>query len=317
MRGYNFTERVRKTLTLARVEAAALHHEYVGTEHILLGVLTEGEGIAATVLENLGIDLDELRATVLTTVQRGPASTMPGPDLPYTTRAKTVLELARQSAHELDHAYVGTEHLLLGLIREKSGIAARILVAYGATDERARADIIHILGTPATQTDTVPPDLHDAADAPATTRAYSTRHAPQYAERLRMVIAAAHDAAARRNSVTVTSADAIIALLEHGEGAANAALGSLSLNRVKALSALRQLAPAGTDPVGPKDVLKPGPDLEHVLRALAAPTERGFNFGTQHLLLLVLQKAPDVAAVFERQKVFYRDVRNAITRVTG
>src|SRR5215208_3171022 len=119
MNGYNFTERVRKVLAMAREEAARLHHEYVGTEHILLGLIREGEGVAAAVLQNLSVDLDEIQQKIEETVLVGKAAQATGPDLPYTSRAKKVLELAMSEARELNHSYVGTEHLLLGLLREE------------------------------------------------------------------------------------------------------------------------------------------------------------------------------------------------------
>jgi ATP-dependent Clp protease ATP-binding subunit ClpC len=147
MNGYNFTERVRKVLAMAREEAARLHHEYVGTEHILLGLIREGEGVAATVLQNLNVELDEIQQKIEETVKKGKAAQATGPDLPYTSRAKKVLELAMSEARELGHSYVGTEHLLLGLLREEKGIAAQVLTDAGVNLEAARAETLRILGT--------------------------------------------------------------------------------------------------------------------------------------------------------------------------
>ncbi len=147
MNGYNFTERVRKVLAMAREEAARLHHEYVGTEHILLGLIREGEGVAATVLQNLNVELDEVQQKIEDTVRKGKAAQATGPDLPYTSRAKKVLELAMAEARELNHSYVGTEHLLLGLLREEKGIAAQVLTEAGISLEAARAETLRILGT--------------------------------------------------------------------------------------------------------------------------------------------------------------------------
>ncbi len=147
MNGYNFTERVRKVLAMAREEAARLHHEYVGTEHILLGLIREGEGVAATVLQNLNVELDEVQQKIEETVRKGKAVQATGPDLPYTSRAKKVLELAMAEARELSHSYVGTEHLLLGLLREEKGIAAQVLTEAGVSLEAARAETLRILGT--------------------------------------------------------------------------------------------------------------------------------------------------------------------------
>src|SRR6187399_1391474 len=147
MNGYNFTDRVRKVLQMAREEAARLHHEYVGTEHILLGLIREGEGVAAAVLQNLNVDLDEVQQKIEETVKKGKAVQATGPDLPYTSRAKKVLELAMSEARELNHSYVGTEHLLLGLLREEKGIAAQVLTEAGVNLDAARTETLRLLGT--------------------------------------------------------------------------------------------------------------------------------------------------------------------------
>jgi ATP-dependent Clp protease ATP-binding subunit ClpC len=147
MNGYNFTERVRKVLQMAREEAQRLHHEYVGTEHILLGLIREGEGVAAAVLQNLNVDLDDIQQKIEETVKKGKAAQGAGPDLPYTSRAKKVLELAMSEARELNHSYVGTEHLLLGLLREEKGIAAQVLTDAGVNLDAARAETLRLLGT--------------------------------------------------------------------------------------------------------------------------------------------------------------------------
>ena len=151
MQGYNFTERTRKVLMLAREEAARLSHEYVGTEHILLGLIREGQGVAATVLQNLNAELDEIQQMIEETVKKGKAAAQTsGPDLPYTSRAKKVLELSMEEARMLQHSYVGTEHLLLGLLAEAKGVAVQVLGSFGVTLERARAETLRILGTEST-----------------------------------------------------------------------------------------------------------------------------------------------------------------------
>jgi ATP-dependent Clp protease ATP-binding subunit ClpC len=146
MNGYNFTERVRKVLAMAREESARLHHEYVGTEHILLGLIREGEGVAVSVLQRLNVDLAGLRESVEKAVKPGRTGSYIGPDLPYTSRAKQVLELCMKHARELGHGYVGTEHVLLGLAAEGRGIAAQVLSAAGVDLERAKAETLKIIG---------------------------------------------------------------------------------------------------------------------------------------------------------------------------
>ena len=145
MNGYNFTDRVRKVLQMAREEAARLQHEYVGTEHILLGLLHEGEGVAAAALTNLNVDFEEAAANVYDTVPKG-RNEVRSLDLPYTSRAKKVLELSMSEARELNHTYVGTEHLLLGVLREKNGIGADALRRVGVTVEMLRAEVVRLLG---------------------------------------------------------------------------------------------------------------------------------------------------------------------------
>jgi len=157
MNGYNFTERVRKVLAMAREEAARLHNEYVGTEHILLGLIREGEGVAAAVLQSLNADLDEIQQRIEEQVKKGKAAQATGPDLPYTSRAKKVLELAMAEARELDHSYVGTEHLLLGLLREEKGIAATVLTDLGINLGAARTETLRLLGTEMPQQGGQPP----------------------------------------------------------------------------------------------------------------------------------------------------------------
>ncbi len=143
---YNFTDRVRKVLAMAREEAMRLQHDYVGTEHILLGLIREGDGVAAEVLRSLAADLDELLRLVEENVRPGKASASIG-ELPYTTRAKKVLEYAMAEARELNHCYVGTEHLLLGLLREEKGLAAKVLGELGIGLEEARAEMLKLLGS--------------------------------------------------------------------------------------------------------------------------------------------------------------------------
>ncbi len=169
MNGYNFTERVRKVLAMAREEAERLRHEYVGTEHILLGLIREGEGVAAAVLQNLSVDLDEIQQKIEDTVKKGKAAAATGPDLPYTSRAKKVLELAMAEARDLTHNYVGTEHLLLGLLREEKGIAAQVLTDAGINLDAARAETLRLLGTDMPQGGSAPIASSSTAGAPALT----------------------------------------------------------------------------------------------------------------------------------------------------
>src|SRR5689334_3438753 len=141
-----FTERARQVVVLAQDEARALKHNYIGTEHILLGLLREEEGLAARVLDNLDITVEEVRAQVARIVGQGDEVTTG--QIPFTPRAKKVLELALREALSLGHNYIGTEHILLGLVRENEGVAARILLDFDADAEKIRNEIIRMLSGP-------------------------------------------------------------------------------------------------------------------------------------------------------------------------
>jgi len=138
-----FTDRARRVVVLAQEEARLLNHNYIGTEHILLGLLHEGEGVAAKALESLGLHLEAVRQQVGEIIGRGQQA--PSGHIPFTPRAKKVLELSLRESLQLGHDYIGTEHILLGLIREGEGVAAQVLVRLGANLNRVRQQVIHLL----------------------------------------------------------------------------------------------------------------------------------------------------------------------------
>ncbi|MEZ6072175.1 MAG: ATP-dependent Clp protease ATP-binding subunit [Pirellulales bacterium] len=140
-----FTERARKVMQLANQEAQRFNHEYIGTEHILLGLIKEGSGVAANVLKNLDIDLRKIRLEVEKIVQSGPEMVTMG-KLPQTPRAKKVIEYSMEEARNLNHNYVGTEHILLGLLREQEGVAAQVLMNLGLKLEEVREEVLNLLG---------------------------------------------------------------------------------------------------------------------------------------------------------------------------
>src|SRR5437763_9560422 len=138
-----FTDRARRAVVLAQEEARMLNHNYIGTEHILLGLIHEGEGVAAKALESLGISLEGVRQQVEEIIGQGQQA--PSGHIPFTPRAKKVLELSLREALQLGHNYIGTEHILLGLIREGEGVAAQVLVKLGADLSRVRQQVIQLL----------------------------------------------------------------------------------------------------------------------------------------------------------------------------
>ena len=148
-----FTERARKVLGLARQEAQKFNHEYIGTEHILLGLILEGSGVAATVLRNMDVDLRKIRLEIEKLVQQGPQVMTAPSKLPFTPRAKRVIDLAKEEAATLNHEHVGTEHLLLGLLRENEGIAAQVLMNLGVRLDEVREEVLELLSPDASAGD--------------------------------------------------------------------------------------------------------------------------------------------------------------------
>jgi hypothetical protein len=142
-----FTERARQSVVLAQDEARALKHNYIGTEHLLLGVMRVEEGLAARLLESLGIGIEDVRAQVARIIGQG--DEMPTGQIPFTPRAKKVIELSLREAMALKHDYIGTEHILLGIVRENEGVAARILLDFDADADTVRNEVIRMLsGSP-------------------------------------------------------------------------------------------------------------------------------------------------------------------------
>ena len=150
MGSYNFNDEFRKALERAREEARQLNHEYVGGEHMLLALLRETDSVAAQVLKSFAVDVSQTREVLLGVLHKGTSASF-GADLPYTSRGKRTLELAMIQSREWEHSHTGPEHLPIGLLREKNGIAGEVLVNAGVTLDAARAQTLSILGVPPTR----------------------------------------------------------------------------------------------------------------------------------------------------------------------
>jgi ATP-dependent Clp protease ATP-binding subunit ClpA len=175
-----FTDRARRVVVLAQEEARLLNHDYIGTEHLLLGLAHEGQGVAAKALESLGIRLEAIRSQVEEIIGRGQSEAASSGHIPFTPRAKKVLELSLRESQQLGHNYIGTEHILLGLVREGEGVAAQVLVKLGADLSRARTQVIRLLSGSAGDPEaaagmrlvrmTVPDDVREASERLAEVR---------------------------------------------------------------------------------------------------------------------------------------------------
>jgi ATP-dependent Clp protease ATP-binding subunit ClpA len=301
MNGYNFTERVRKTLALAREEAVALHHDHVGTEHLLLGILNEGNGVASTVLSNLNVDNEALRGVVLRLSKPADAGKDVGPDLPYASRAKHALEKAMAEARALNHSYVGTEHLLLGLLREGQGVGAAALGEVGVTLDAARAETVNILGV---------------VESPTLSDVGPMKHLSGSGRRIREVVARGYDIATKRGSTELTPAHLAMALILHEDGFANAVLHRLGFAADAALAQLD--APSAGAPLSGDAIIRPTGATIQVMDAMEelGRQSRGSVAMTQHLLLALL-RITSVEVVFAAHGAPVAEVAREIDRMTG
>lgn len=301
MKGYNFTERVRKVLAMARDEAMRRRHEYVGTEHILLGLLLENEGVAAAVLQSFRVNAGEMRRQIDAVIKQGTARSGVG-ELPYTSRAKKVLELAMAEAVDLKHSYVGTEHLFLGLLKEEKGIAAQVLGDAGVTVEAARAETLRILGTePAAnrwaETGESETDEVAVAGGGRIRRMRRQRmHGPPFSERVAAVLDRANIEALRRQHDHVRTEHVLFALLQEADGMASALLDRLSVDRAAlAAAAAAALGAAGEIP----DVVNELPPSLLAAATVRIAVEEARATGgvvtTDHLLTGLLQADEGVA----------------------
>ena len=309
MNGYNFTERVRKVLAMAREEAGRLHHEYVGTEHLLLGLLREGEGVAATVLQNLAVDVDALSDRLDSIVKKGKGGT-PGPDLPYTSRAKKVLELAMTQARELDHSYVGTEHLLLGLLAEQKGIAAQVLTDLGVTLEKATAETLKVLGTQGASS--------VVQQRPATQGGLAAIPHAQLSDRVRDVMRDAEHVATEFKASELMPIHVAIALLRSHEGLANAILDRFDVDRAALLQALTNEARNVESP----SMLEPRLTFGEYMIAFQRQVESESRWRSQpsttlNILLALLDTVKEVALIFDTEGVDAARVRAEARRMSG
>ena len=220
-----FSGGARRTVVLAQEEARALDHNYIGTEHILLGLLREHDGVAAQALSRLGITVGDVRGDVIRIIGKGAKA--PSGHVPFTPRAKKVLELSLREALQLGHNYIGTEHILLGLIREGEGVAAQVLVARGADLEVVRAIVLHRVGR--------------GGEGP-------TRSRPEHTPGAEEALSAAGDIAA---GGPVGSQHLLEALARSEEGLAGKVLASLGVDADAIAARIDELGVDGTSDVTP------------------------------------------------------------------
>ncbi len=293
-----FTDRARRVVVLAQEESRLLNHNYIGTEHLLLGLVHESEGVAAQALVALDIRLEAVRHEVEQLVGLGESA--PSGHIPFTTRAKKVLELALREALQLGHNYIGTEHILLGLVREGEGVAAQVLVKLGADTSRVRQQVIQILagyqGT-GVASERVGVGVGARAHRPAAPAgAEVLEHAPDRLVLRRFTVSScrvlllAESEALRLGHPTVGVEHLILGLLAEDEGLAAAALASVGVDLGGARALAEESLGRGASPAR-----RPG-YRDDALDAVEAALHEAFAAGadqidTQHLLLGVVHRA--------------------------
>jgi ATP-dependent Clp protease ATP-binding subunit ClpC len=248
-----FTDRARRVLVLAQEEARLLNHGFIGTEHILLGLMGEAEGVAAKALESLGVNLDQVRADVAEAIEPGTEASPGSP--PFTPRSKKVLELSLREALRLGHNYIGTEHMLLGLVREGEGVASQILVARVGNLTRVRDAVVELLQGYSRNVTTSPPAPIESWLAPTSSE---RRRSPAANTALLIADAQAKDAGRGINTL-----DLLLAILAEGRSQAALILAESGVTEDRVEERARRIGIEGTSDESPDEALARHVRLEY------------------------------------------------------
>ena len=302
----NFTPRAQQVLALGRKEADRLNHNFLGTEHVLLGMIKLGQGTAFNVLVNKGINLETLRFEVEKLVGTGPDQKMIG-NIPYTPRVKKVIALAQKEAKQLNHTYVGTEHLLLGLLREGDGVAARVLRSLDINIEQTRQDILEELGENIRpEQKTIPESSSDESHHNLTPRAQKVlKHARDEAERL--------------NHGFVGLEHLLLGLIKLGQGVAINVLAKSGMDLETVRASVETHMPKRPDQKGGEGLPYTPQAKEVFALANRERDHLGHTYlGTEHILLGILAAKNDAMAnVWADFDINREQVRQEILRELG
>lgn len=275
-----FTERARKVMSYARQEAERLNHDYIGTEHILLGLCREGTGMGIHLLRSQNANPDEIKKEILTRVRAG-MKQIALKQLPFTDRAKKVLEFAIVEAIQMDNNHVGTEHIMLGVLREAEGIGAQTLHHFGITIEKAHEDLVH---------------LHDQHDRNLSVPPPPAQDFPVrgFTDRAEKVMQLAIDAARNLGQACVGTEHILLGLAVEGSGVAANVLEEMGTGPERLLQILNEQPKAKTPPVALP--LSPGAEKAVVMAYEEARKLEHTFVGTEHLLLGLLHDPKEGAA---------------------
>ncbi len=293
-----FTPRARKVLTLAREEATRFNHNYIGTEHLLLGLVREGDGIAARVLAELGVDLNRVRSAVEFIIGRG--DRMIVGEIGLTPRADKVIELAVDEARRLGQEDIGTEHLLLGLVREGEGIAAGVLESLGVSMEKARAETIRVLSqlgpiAASAEETTEPMITAKLHPLPGNIQSRNAGRFDRFTERARKILTLAQEEATRLNHNYIGTEHLLLGLVRESEGVAAKILANLGVELDSVRKEVESSVQRGTNPVVGEIGLAPRAK-KVVELAIDEARRLGHHYiGTEHLLLGLTREGEGIA----------------------
>jgi ATP-dependent Clp protease ATP-binding subunit ClpA len=312
-----FNDRAKRVLALAQDEAIRFSHNYIGVEHLLLGLIREGEGVAAHVLDSLGIDLSKARTNVEFIIGRGDGTTAPS-EIVLSPRTKKVIELAVEEARKLGHSHVGTEHLLLGIVREGEGIASGIIESFGVSLEKVREQVIAVVGQQGT--DMTSTREAGTAAAPGA-RVIASAHLLTAADRLdaasQKALARAYWEAGSANEVAVAAHHLLLGLLANHEQWVQKILSDLAVDPSRLVTLIEAAAPRREGPKPP--LLLESPTLAEVLaRAASIAAERNRALiRPEHLLLAIASSAGVGATALEATGATKERIREYVERMNG
>ncbi len=308
-----FTERARKVFSLAQEEAQRLNLNYIGTEHLLLGLVREGDGIAARVLTNLGVQLPEVRQAVIDIIGEGKGEVTGDPGL--TPRAKKVIELSMDEARRLNNHYIGTEHLLLGLIREGEGVAAITLEKMGVSLEKVRGQVMQVVSQSQSYQQSPPRKPAEPVTGPAMS---TNEMMGTFTERARKVFELAHEEAARFNHNYIGTEHLLLGLVREEDGIAGRVLANLGVQLTKVRSAVEFIIGRGDGLIVGDPGLTPRSKKVIELSMDEARRLNNHYVGTEHLLLGLVREGEGIAAgVLESLGVSLERVRQSVMQVVS
>ena len=315
-----FNDRAKRVLALAQDEAIRFNHNYIGTEHLLLGLVREGEGAAARALESLGVELSNVRTGVEFIIGRGDSASTPT-EITLSPRTKKVIEFAIDESRKLGHSHVGTEHLLLGLVREGGHVGAKVLESLGLTLEKVRDQVIATLGLPrrevgASAPESVPP--HVFGTHPQSTGQF-TGPFDRFTDRAKRVLALAQDEAIRFNHNYIGTEHILIGLIREEEGVAARVLRTLGVELDKARTALGFIVGRGDAVVAPSEITLSPRTKKVIELAMDEARKLGHTrVSTEHMLLGLAREGEGIASgIIESLGVSMDKVRKAVIETLG